>query len=623
MQQLLALTLHELADRDARPAAHDAGDFLFGHAVTQQGALAFLGSALFLLQLLFELRQLAVFDFGGAVEVVFALCLVQFRVELFNLFTQLLNLADGVLFVFPLGLHLVELGAHIGQLFLDVLKMFLRQRVGFLLQRRLLDLVPHDLAVQLIHFGRHGVHLAADHGAGFINQVDGLIGQEAVGDVAVGKRRRRDQRLVLNLDAVEHLIALLQTAQDGDRVLHGGLVDHHGLEAALQSRILFDVLGVFGKGGRTDAVQLASGQHRLEQVAGVHAAFGLARADDGVQFIDKEDDFAVGLFDLGQNRLQSFLKFAAEFRACDQRAHVQREQLAILQRRRNVAPHDALRQTFRDSGLADAGLTDQAGVVLRLTGQDADYVADLFVAADDGVELVVARQLHQILAVFAQRVVGVLRSIGGHAGVAAHGLERLEEALLGDVEGAEDVLKRAVRRLHQTQHQVLDGNIFVAHPVGLLLRFIERAVHILRDVNLVRLTAGAGHFGKLGKRALRRLLDRFGLHAHLGQHLRDQAVFLCQQRIEQVRLLDLHVAVFNGQGLCVLHSFPGFLRQLVDIHHCHSPFKESGDRFMRRNNRKTQTALTSGCSPRSGICDRWFPSRAAPALPRRLRQRSS
>ena len=68
------------------------------------------------------------------------------------------------------------------------------------------------------------------------------------------------------------------------------LIDQHRLEAAFEGGVLFDVLAVFVERGGADAVQLAAGQHRLEQVAGVHRPFGLAGADDGVQFVDEQDD---------------------------------------------------------------------------------------------------------------------------------------------------------------------------------------------------------------------------------------------------------------------------------------------------------------------------------------------
>ena len=157
--------------------------------------------------------------------------------------------------------------------------------------------------VHLVQFGGHRIKFGLDHGAGFIHQVDGLIRQETVGDIAVGQGGCCNQRSVLNLDAVEHLVAFFQATQDGDGVLYRRLVDHNGLKTTFQRRVFLDVLAVLIQRGSADAVQFAAGQHRLEQIASVHSAVGLARAHDGVQLIDKEDDLALRLLDLVQHAL--------------------------------------------------------------------------------------------------------------------------------------------------------------------------------------------------------------------------------------------------------------------------------------------------------------------------------
>src|SRR3546814_13434573 len=71
-------------------------------------------------------------------------------------------------------------------------------------------------------------------------------------------------------------IPLLEAAQAGDGVLFARLLHQHFLETSLQRRILLYVLTVLVDSGRTDAVQLTTGQRRLEHVAGVHRAFALA-----------------------------------------------------------------------------------------------------------------------------------------------------------------------------------------------------------------------------------------------------------------------------------------------------------------------------------------------------------
>src|SRR5207249_1064717 len=120
------------------------------------------------------------------------------------------------------------------------------------------------------------------------------------------------------------LIALAQAAQDRDRLLDRWLVDEDLLEAPLERGVLLDVLAVLVEGRRTDRVQLAPGEHRLEQVRGVHRALGRAGADDRVQLVDEQDDPAVGVLDLLQDGLQALLELAPELRTGDERAEVER-----------------------------------------------------------------------------------------------------------------------------------------------------------------------------------------------------------------------------------------------------------------------------------------------------------
>ena len=110
------------------------------------------------------------------------------------------------------------------------------------------------------------------------------------------------------------------------------LVDEDRLEAAGKGGVLLDMLAVFVERGRADAVQLAARQRRLQQVRRVHRAVRLAGADQRVHLVDEQDDAAGGRGDFGQHGLQPLLELAAIFRAGDQRAHVERHQLLVLQR---------------------------------------------------------------------------------------------------------------------------------------------------------------------------------------------------------------------------------------------------------------------------------------------------
>src|SRR5690606_16026038 len=142
-------------------------------------------------------------------------------------------------------------------------------RVLLLAQGLALDLELDQAPLLAVHLLRLGVDLHADARSRLVHQVDGLVGQLAVADVAVRERGRGDDRRVGDLDAVVHRVALLEAAQDRDGVLHARLADVHLLEAPLQRRVLLDVLAVLVERGRADAVQLAARQRRLEHVAGV------------------------------------------------------------------------------------------------------------------------------------------------------------------------------------------------------------------------------------------------------------------------------------------------------------------------------------------------------------------
>ena len=84
-----------------------------------------------------------------------------------------------------------------------------------------------------------------------------------------------------------HLVAFLESAQNGDGRLHARLGHDDRLEAPLQGRVFLDVLAILVQRRRADAAQLPARELRLEHVRGIARAFRRARAHDGVQFVDK------------------------------------------------------------------------------------------------------------------------------------------------------------------------------------------------------------------------------------------------------------------------------------------------------------------------------------------------
>ena len=211
-EQLRHLGLHQARDRDPGPLRHDLGDVVGIDVLAQvDGGLALGGLArIGLGELALELGDLAVAQLGGALVVELAFGPLELHPRLVEALLQGAVALGLLLLALPLGAHAGGLLAQVGQLALDLLAALGRGLV--LLHRDLLDLELLDPALDLVDLGRHRGELDRDARRRLVDQVDRLVGQEAVGDVAVAQRGGRDQRRVGDRDLVVRLVALLQAA---------------------------------------------------------------------------------------------------------------------------------------------------------------------------------------------------------------------------------------------------------------------------------------------------------------------------------------------------------------------------------------------------------------------------
>ena len=134
-------------------------------------------------------------------------------------------------------------------------------------------------------------------------------------------------------------------------------------------------------------MELAARQGRLEHIARIHGAFGLAGAHHGVQFVNEDDGLALVFRQVFQNVFQTLFKLAPEFGPCQQRGHVQGQHAFAFERIGHFTRHDALGQAFDNRRLAHAGLANEHRVVFGTPLQHLDGAADFVVAADHWVEL--------------------------------------------------------------------------------------------------------------------------------------------------------------------------------------------------------------------------------------------
>ena len=565
LQQLLAFALHHLGYRDAGCTRHHFGDFLDADPGAQQPVL--LRTVLGLvrgLQLRFKLRQLAVLQLGHLVELAFALQTGHLGLEPVDFLLEVRATLNLRLFGFPDLFQVVVLALQPEQFFLDQVHALLRCLVLLLAHRFALDLELDHAPVEFVHDFRLGIDFHADARRRLVDQVDGLVRQEAVGDVAMAQLGGGNDGRVGDAHPVVQLVSLLQSAQDGDRALDRRLVDQHFLEAAFERGVLLDVFAVLVERRGADAVQFAARQCRLEHVAGVDGAFGFAGANHGVQLVDEDDDLAFILRDFLEHGLQAFLEFAAVLGTGKQRRHVEAQYLLALERFRHFVIDDALRQSFDDGRLADARFADQHRIVLGAPLQDLDGAADFVVATDHRVELALTGAFGEVDAVFFQRLALPFGLLVLYALAAAHGgdskFERFarKPVLPGQAAGFTLVVA-------DDEQEHLAGDELVTALLRFLVGEIEQVGQIATDLHLAVV---AFDFRQALDRLIERGRERLHIGSRLGQQRRGRAVVLPEQGEQQVLRFDHRVVVADRQALGVGQGLLEFGCQFVESHGC-------------------------------------------------------
>ena len=122
-------------------------------------------------------------DLRREVQIVPALGLFELGLRLLQLTVDNADSVDRGFFILPLRLELIRPLLEVGQVFFQPLEPFARGLILFLLQRALLDFQLLNLTLQLIDLGRHRIQLHPQSRGCLIDQVNGLVRQETVGDV--------------------------------------------------------------------------------------------------------------------------------------------------------------------------------------------------------------------------------------------------------------------------------------------------------------------------------------------------------------------------------------------------------------------------------------------------------
>ncbi len=290
--QFGAFALEHARNRNAGPPRDDLSDVVAVDFLLQERTL-FLDIGKILLSLTdfpFELRDAPVADLRHAAVFTLPLQILRLRLEAVDLLLRFLNSLDEILLLLPARAKLSAPLFEVRNFLVDARQLV----VGLIpLDGFALDFKLTNLPFKLIELLRHRVDLDAQACRGLINQVDGLIRQKAIRDVAMAEFCSSNDGVVLNPNTVVDLVAILDPAQNRDGILDRRLIHHHHLETSLERLVFLEMLAVLIKRCCTDRAQLSSREGGFKNVCGIHRSLGRAGANQGMDLVDEEDDFAV------------------------------------------------------------------------------------------------------------------------------------------------------------------------------------------------------------------------------------------------------------------------------------------------------------------------------------------
>src|SRR4051812_41626919 len=171
-------------------------------------------------------------------------------------------------------------------------------------------------------------------------------------------------------------------AHHEDGFVLGRFFDFDDLETASERGIFLEMLFVFVPGGGGDGAESAASESGFEQVGGIARAGRPARTDEGVGFVDEQDDGCGRLLNFLDYLAEPLLELAFHAGAGLEEADVEGAQRYIFEGGWDVAGDDSEGETFDDGGFADAGFAGEDGVVLPAAHEDVDDLSDFLVATD-------------------------------------------------------------------------------------------------------------------------------------------------------------------------------------------------------------------------------------------------
>ena len=333
-----------------------------------------------------------------------------------------------------------------------------------------------------------------------IEDINCLVWQEAILDVAARKRNGSLDGSLGVVDVVVLLVAVLKTVDDRNGVVVVWLANVDRLETPLKCSVLLDMFTILFCRSCTDDLDFSTRQRRLKDGCSIDGALCGACTNDSVNLIN-EEDVILGFLQLSNNLLHAVLKLTAILGTSYQTCQVKRPNLLSAQDIRNIARSNELSQALNNGGLTNAGIAQDKWVVLLAAGKNLHDTLNLAVTTDDRVKLFICGKLSKVAAKLLQHgsiVVCVrthLTSANRHAKDAAFNARlchtrtsrcifwSLSNQLINgvsyrvarDTHGTQGIHSAAIALGHNAQKQVLSCNIALTVGHGFSVRVLKHA----------------------------------------------------------------------------------------------------------------------------------------------------
>ena len=184
VEQFFAFALQHAGHGYAGPAGHHFGNVVGGHFLLHHGFGPLSGLQLLLprVDVVLQLPQFSVAYLRHAAIVAFALGAFGFKLQLLHLLLVLLDAGQHLLLAFPFGSEVLFLLLQFGNVAVESVELL---RIIFPLDGLAFNFELAQASGNLVQFLRLRVPFHAELGCRFVHQVDGLVRQEAVRNVAV------------------------------------------------------------------------------------------------------------------------------------------------------------------------------------------------------------------------------------------------------------------------------------------------------------------------------------------------------------------------------------------------------------------------------------------------------